>query len=127
MTINPKLLEPTLLWENSNPNDSYVGSSTTETSFTGGNVANFKYVVVAYRVTADANVQPQYLKFSNDTGYRYISYADSGVSMARNVYLNKAGNSFRVSVCYKKVFDSTGIAQDNDKLVPVAIFGTNTM
>ncbi len=63
MTINPKLLEPTLLWENPNPN-----STMGETTLTGlPDMSSFEYLGIELGIYTPSNQQSYFQKVRYQT------------------------------------------------------------
>jgi hypothetical protein len=123
MTINPKLLEPTLLWENPNPNVAFnnYGSSHPIT------ISNdYNYLVFAYKNdSGDKTIfySKQSGKWGNATMYYPLTLAKpNNYTYYRNFVRTSATSGY---------FDNgkNGIEgrDDNTVMLPIAIYGTNIL
>lgn len=116
MTINPKLLEPTLLWENPNPTSNFAAQTLTISNFSA-----FKYLFVEFKrdTTAYGTVFCDKVKLDSS------GIADSAVN------IGKRSRSFRFRENNKADFggaspmDST--TENNSLCIPVRIYGTNIL
>lgn len=125
MTINPKLLEPTLLWENPNPNSSFSAQNLVLSQ----NSQNFKYLVLRYKLYMGAKINGKdgelnrgaefMQKVDNTIGNGYLIGAESnqayrvlGVTSYTVVSLSNTTSSFEAP---------------NQLIIPIDLYGTNIL
>ena len=128
MTINPKLLEPTLLWENPNPNINFNVANPISVS----SMQPYKFIIIEYKSNA-ASIQTIFVKL------RIIGTGiQTNFVLGLNAYAN--GNCYVVSRplnipnytnisfgrAYSMQIGETGSENDSD-LIPVRIYGTNIL
>lgn len=111
-------IEPVLLWENANPTVSF--SSTT---ITMNNSSQFKYLVIKVTYFKSGCI-PQYYKIDNTTGNSFINIANllSDESASRAISIS---SSTTATIGNAYVNNSSG--QDNEFIIPLAIYGTNVL
>ena len=122
--VREKDIEPVLLWENSSPTSDFAAQAITLNQ----SVANFKYVVIAYKNLKN-NTGITYQKYESGTRTCIVAsnYMDSStfVSMSREFAFNGT-TTVNVSVCYTQK-DTTTSSNDTSYAVPIAIYGTNVL
>ncbi len=123
MTINPKLLEPTLLYE-------FTGSSQGEVSGTlYQSINNFKYIkvlVVLHIGNQETEWLEQVFTMAIDSSRTYkqgqISFVDGGTNRCRTIWFS--GTSFIINAIYN---NGTQDTSDTSHLVIRKIYGTNIL
>ena len=119
MTINPKLLEPTLLWSNPNPNASFSAQTLTNVDPRG-----YKYVFFAFK--------------GEQATYRGLMYSNKcEVDFSNSKRVSGALNcGVRVRPFEWNVYNSLNFgagyniaqAQNDDSVcVPIYLYGTNIL
>ena len=121
--LNPKLLEPTLLWSNNNPNNAFSNQD----AILNQDTSNFKYLVIEWKNymgnvigTSDGNKTrgSNITKLDNNVGYGYMLFEGS--------------ENYRILFIKSKTivhFDDTtsNFTSPNQLIIPVAIYGTNIL
>ena len=130
MTINPKLLEPTLLWENPNPASDFTYTGTNN-PISVSSMQPYKYIILEYKANRFVN-QTAFMKLGVGVGSN-VNYC-----LSINAYAN--GNAYCVNRpfvipnytqifwtrAYSMQIGGTGSENDSD-LIPVRIYGTNIL
>ncbi len=127
MTINPKLLEPTLLWENPNPN---AASFDEQTINNIGNIDNYKYLIIEYKYYF-ATYGNQFMKIRKATG---LAFPLINVNLRYEVTSRTFDFPTNTSVHFAKAYMmgvsgawGNATVSDQGLLVPIAIYGTNIL
>ena len=113
MKMNPVLLEPTLLWSNPNPNNALD-----ETSISINNTA-YNWLIIVYKEVGNSDWGKKTAKIgaSADNSYNQIQ-GMGGSSRTIRIYSG--------SISFNKGYNGSG-NEDNYALVPIAVYGTNTL
>ena len=121
MTINPKLLEPTLLWANSNPANDFVTQGVTLSP----KATDFRYVVIQWaywKEWAGLNLTKMAVaKTSNVTVMLSGQNQQASEYISRGVYITNTGDMF-FEACKRN-----GNNGADGFIVPIAIYGTNIL
>lgn len=116
--IHQKDIEPVLLWENPNPNNTFANQT-----ITIQDSSNFKYLVIENKMNQYLGLSGgQYLKVKNENGKnKFICYIDdANRGYQREITINSA-TSIEIKDGY---FNGS---QDNHVCIPLAIYGTNIL
>ncbi len=118
MTINPKLLEPTLLWENSSPDSDYT-STGFNNRFSLGDITPYKALIFAFRN-------------GNATYYQKVTIRQigTGVGVMLGIQNVRRNATLMNSLSSLVMFFGDGYSDstlDNSVCVPIAIYGTNIL
>lgn len=124
MTINPKLLEPTLLWSNPNPNQAF--NETYNVVFNTNNAhLKFKYLVFEIKhFVGSSNTETQFVKVPSTIGNPVkedIYFVHAGYMAVRQVGMY--GSQNYIGNCYI----GEAKTQNNEACIPVRIYGTNIL
>ena len=117
--VHEKDIEPTLLWENGSPTSAFAGQT-----ITTSDMSAYKYIVVEYKYYYQ-NWGNQFMKVRFDVSKDYCLTGN-------NWQYDSASRSFRFTssaVSFSKAYkyDTTAIAEDNQLLIPLRIYGTNIL
>lgn len=138
MTINPKLLEPTLLWENTG---SWASGFSQQNITLNQSLANFNYFVVEYFTYFAANYkynrETQKFGVGNPTtlydsytlqfSSAFVSQTTSTTEVARRDFqiVNNTTIKFADALYFRN--GTRDDAERNQYLLPIAIYGTNIL
>ena len=113
-------IEPVLLWENSSPNSSF----TTLTNETIKSTANYKYGLIYYKMYKTTMILIQ--KVSFDVLNTASLTATEAYSGALNIYSRTITFNSATSISIDHAYNKNG-TQDDDRCIPIAIYGTNVL
>ncbi len=118
MTINPKLLEPTLLWSNPSP---YLQFLSGDKTLDRGSMADYKTLIFEFRLGGSGNASLYaFAKYSLTDNVFYMSTVTNEYAATRSVSFTSA-TTLRFGSGYQ------GNTANNNRCVPIAIYGTNIL
>lgn len=120
--INPKLLEPTLLWENPNKN-----SSLGETEISVANLSDYKKFIVVWSSYKSSNSTAQYTisEFLYDSAidsYTNMSYVGDDYTVIRGIKF--VNNKINIAQAVLINLTNLSTSNDNQRVKPIYIYGS---
>lgn len=116
------LLEPVLLWENPNPDSSFTSTGSSN-PITVPNINNFKYLILGYKYWYDSNQSIFYIKIKNN---RFGTFVGTAVSSNEQLVLQREFEfTSNTSLYFKDCYSNQQV--DNQRLIPIVIYGTNIL
>jgi len=124
--VREKDIEPVLLWENSSPNSAMASGG-----ITTGDMSKYKYIEIVYKYSATSAYSKCVFKavYEASTTF-FISSANAqqyGELIVSRGFTFTNSTTLTADKGTKISIGSSSPADDNNKIVPVAIYGTNVL
>lgn len=122
--VHEKDIEPVLLWENSSPNSAYtsVGSSNLQTL--SQSRTNFKFLKLMCKIYMAQGYGLYCITIDTTNTYYHLSLCYGN---AQGNQVNCRGMQFQSDTQFYFDNNYNGGQIDNDRLIPIRIYGTNTL
>jgi len=118
--VHQKDIEPVLLWENPNPNVAFAAQN-----ITVQDMSSFKYLVFMYKNEYTSAYALEILKIKAQIGV-YLSFEYINQDTVNQLICNRILNiTSTTSISITDAYRNQTV--DNNKLIPVAIYGTNLL
>ena len=117
--IHRKDIEPALLWENGSPNSSFAGQTITLSE----SVSNFKFIVIEFKNYYSGTQSSYFRKIKLVSDFNLIATSSNN---NENLVISRGGyKASNTSITFYDAYANQAV--DNDRLIPIAIYGTNIL